>query len=174
MLTNNGNIIYAVGVNFLAPFQPLEHLSRSVKHYNYKDHFFTMSTVRKLWYPCTTIWPFLTKKYIFSCVCSSSIEIIKSLGYKIMQNLSREGVQIHTASMKNVRVENKVPGLPWWRSGWESACQCRGHGFEPWSRRIPHAAEQLSPCATATEPVLWSPRATTTEPACHSYWSLRA
>ena len=34
-------------------------------------------------------------------------------------------------------------GLPWWRSGWESACQCRGHGFEPWSGRIPHAAEQL-------------------------------
>ena len=22
-------------------------------------------------------------------------------------------------------------GLPWWCSGWESACQCRGHGFEP-------------------------------------------
>ena len=48
-------------------------------------------------------------------------------------------------------------GLPWWRSGWESACQCRGHGFEPWSGRIPHAAEQLGPCATATEP------------ACHKY-----
>ena len=35
----------------------------------------------------------------------------------------------------------------------ESACQCRGHGFEPWSRKIPHAAEQLSPCATTTEPM---------------------
>ena len=33
-------------------------------------------------------------------------------------------------------------------------CQCRGHGFEPWSGKIPHAAEQLSPCATTTEPVL--------------------
>ena len=32
-------------------------------------------------------------------------------------------------------------------------CQCRGHGFEPWSGKIPHAAEQLSPCATTTEPV---------------------
>ena len=29
-----------------------------------------------------------------------------------------------------------------------------GHRFEPWSRKIPHAAEQLSPCATATEPAL--------------------
>ena len=35
-------------------------------------------------------------------------------------------------------------GLPWWHSGYESACQCRGHGFEPWSRKIPHATEQLS------------------------------
>ena len=50
-------------------------------------------------------------------------------------------------------------GLPWWCSGWKSACQCRGHRFDPWSRKIPHAAEQLSP------------RATTTEPACHNYWS---
>ena len=43
-------------------------------------------------------------------------------------------------------------GRPWWRSGWESACQCRGHGFEPWSGKIPHAAEQLGPWATTTEP----------------------
>ena len=62
-------------------------------------------------------------------------------------------------------------GLAWWRSGWESACQCRGHGFEPWSRKIPHAAEQLGPCTITTEPVLWSPRATTTEPVCHNHWS---
>ena len=48
-------------------------------------------------------------------------------------------------------------GLPWWHSGWESACQCRGHGFEPWSRRIPHAAEQLGPWATITEPARLEP-----------------
>ncbi|XP_059757132.1 MORN repeat-containing protein 1 isoform X13 [Balaenoptera ricei] len=29
-----------------------------------------------------------------------------------------------------------------------------GHGFELWSRKIPHAAEQLNPCATTTEPAL--------------------
>ena len=39
----------------------------------------------------------------------------------------------------------KNTGLPWWRSGWESACQCRGHRFEPWSGKIPHATEQLGP-----------------------------
>ena len=45
-------------------------------------------------------------------------------------------------------------GLPWWLSGKESACQCRRLGFDPWSGNIPHAAEQLSPCTTTTEPVL--------------------
>ena len=44
--------------------------------------------------------------------------------------------------------------LPWWLSGWESACQCRGHGFESQPGRIPQAMEQLGPCATTTEPVL--------------------
>ena len=48
-------------------------------------------------------------------------------------------------------------GLLWRLSGKESACRCRRHGFDPWARKIPHAPEQLSPWATATEPVLWSP-----------------
>ena len=48
-------------------------------------------------------------------------------------------------------------GLPWWHSGWESACQCRGHGFEPWSGKIPRAAEQLGPWATITEPARLEP-----------------
>ena len=37
------------------------------------------------------------------------------------------------------------PGVP-------NACQCRGRGFSPWSRKIPHAMRQLSPCTTTTEP----------------------
>ena len=50
-----------------------------------------------------------------------------------------------------------APGLPWWCSGWESACQCRGHGFEPWSGRIPHAVERLGPWATIAEPAHLEP-----------------
>ena len=61
-----------------------------------------------------------------------------------------------TVRMQNTPL-NHNQGLPWWRSGWESACQCRGHGFEPWSGKIPHAAEQLGPWATITEPVLLEP-----------------
>ena len=49
-------------------------------------------------------------------------------------------------------IKNLHGGTSWWRSGLESACRCRGHGFEPWSGKIPHATEQLSPRATTTEP----------------------
>lgn len=28
-------------------------------------------------------------------------------------------------------------GLLWWSSGWESDCQCRGHRFNAWFRKIP-------------------------------------
>ena len=55
------------------------------------------------------------------------------------------------------RVTEDYIGLPWWRSGWESACQCRGHGFEPWSEKILHAAEQLGPWATIAEPARLEP-----------------
>ena len=50
-----------------------------------------------------------------------------------------------------------MQGLPWWNSGGESACQRRGHGFEPWSGKIPHAAEQLVPWARITEPARLEP-----------------
>ena len=55
---------------------------------------------------------------------------------------------------------------PWWGriSGWESACQCKGHEFDTWSRKIPHASEQLSLCPTAPEPTLW-------RPPSRNYWA---
>ena len=51
-----------------------------------------------------------------------------------------------STSLKSLR------GLPWWPSGEESACQCRGHGFDPGSREFPT-------CQGATRPV------------CHNYWA---
>ena len=59
--------------------------------------------------------------------------------------------------------------LPWWLSGKESTCQCRAHGFNPWSRKIPQASEQLllkpelpNKTTTREQPVL----STTREKAC--------
>ena len=40
---------------------------------------------------------------------------------------------------------------------------CKRHGFDPWSKKIPYAVEQLSPCTAITEPVLQSPETATTE-----------
>ena len=48
--------------------------------------------------------------------------------------------------------ESRGPRLPWWLSGWEATCQGRGYGFDPWLGKRSHATEQLSPCATTTEP----------------------
>ena len=60
-------------------------------------------------------------------------------------------------SWHTLHFKKQDTGLPWWRSGWESACQCRGHGFEPWSGKTPHAAEQLGPWATIAEPARLEP-----------------
>ena len=60
-------------------------------------------------------------------------------------------------SNNNIHLKRKLEELPWWRSGWESACQCREHRFEPWSRKFPPAAEQLGPWATTTEPARLEP-----------------
>ena len=59
-------------------------------------------------------------------------------------------------------------------SGEESACKCRGHGFDPWSGKIPYAMEPLSPCTTTPEPVPEPPGTATTKPMCPDYQSLRA
>ena len=46
----------------------------------------------------------------------------------------------------------------------ESACQCRGHRFEPWSGKNPHARR-------ATKPVRHNYWACALEPASHNYWA---
>ena len=66
-------------------------------------------------------------------------------------------IQVFFLALKYCKHFKVSLGLLWWRSGWESTCQCRGHGFEPWSGRIPHAAEQLSPWATTAEPARLEP-----------------
>ena len=50
-----------------------------------------------------------------------------------------------------------IPGLPWWHSGWESACRCGGRGFGPWSGGIPRAAERLGPWAAIAGPARLEP-----------------
>ena len=61
----------------------------------------------------------------------------------------------------------RVCGVSIMAHGKES-CQCRRHEFNPWSRKNPHASEELRPCTTTIKPVLHSLGATAPEPTlCH-------
>ena len=51
--------------------------------------------------------------------------------------------------------------------------QRRGHQMNPWSGKIPHAAEHLGLCTTA-KAMLLSTHAANTEPACCNCWHLHA
>ena len=72
-------------------------------------------------------------------------------------------------------------GVPWWYSGWNSACQRSGCGFDPWSRKILHAehlkalvSQLLSLCATTSEAHLpWSPCSTTEATTMRSSCTVR-
>ena len=60
----------------------------------------------------------------------------------------------YTRKEDRSQINNPSPGTSLVAQWLRIACQCRGHEFDPWSRKTPRAREQLSPCATTTEPVL--------------------
>ena len=72
-----------------------------------------------------------------------------------------------------LRLNNSV-SPSWWLSGKESICLCRRHRFNPWSKKIPQAREQLSLCAMTIKPTLYSLGGTNTKPADSNYWSTHA
>ena len=52
-----------------------------------------------------------------------------------------------------LKKKTKPKGLSWWFSGYESAFQCMGCQFDPWSgAKIQHATGQLSLHTTTAEP----------------------
>lgn len=44
-----------------------------------------------------------------------------------------------------------------------------GDMVRPWFGKTPHVAEELNPCTTTTEPVLWSLGIASTEPTAHIF-----
>ena len=66
--------------------------------------------------------------------------------YGVTQSDTTEATQQQQQQQITCKNEEAVVGLPSWLRGQESALQCRRRRFPPWSWKIPHAAEQLSPC----------------------------
>ena len=78
-------------------------------------------------------------KYIYVCVCVCVTES------HCCTAVIDTTLKFNCALIKKKKISVR---LPWWLSEWESAWQCRGYRFNPWSRRSPHALEQLSLCTT--------------------------
>ena len=57
-------------------------------------------------------------------------------------------------------------GLPGWFSGQESACQCRGPGFDPRSGKIPRAVQELSLGAKSTQALMPECLSSAPRPCC--------
>ena len=109
-----------------------------------------MVTNNKCWSDCGEMRTLGSKGDVVKVTNKNTLEVLwKSKHWVTSPSITPTAGPI-TRENENQKVTGW--GLPWWRSGWESACRCRGHGFEPWSGKIPHAAEQLGPCATTTEP----------------------
>ena len=53
------------------------------------------------------------------------------------RRLSRIYWETCIPTLEKRKVLKEKVGLPWQLSGKQSACQCRGHGFDPWVGNIP-------------------------------------
>ena len=68
----------------------------------------------------------------------------------------------------------KMEGLPWWLSGKESTCPSQETHVRSLVWEDTTSTEQLSPCATTTEPVFQSLTATIAEHMCCNHRDPRA
>ena len=61
--------------------------------------------------------------------------------------------KMYSESFESIKLISKMDFL-----GGTVPCQCRGHGLDPWSRKIPHASEQLCLSGLTREPMLCNKR----------------
>ena len=84
---------------------------------------------------------------------STLLQVVCPLLEIIKQRAHLSFKYLDTVLMMKVLKEITM-GLTVWLINEESICQCRRHGFNPWSGKMPHALEPLSPRASAVESVL--------------------
>ena len=82
------------------------------------------------------------------CQLENSLSVLKRAGLKGKLTVHGDWGQMRVDG-KSQKWHSLGTSLvvPWWTI----ACQCRGSGFDPWSRKIPHATGQWSPCVATTE-----------------------
>ena len=69
----------------------------------------------------------------------------KFLSHLMDQNCVSHPFLSQSLTWIRILIKNGMTGLPWWSSGGESTCQCREHGFDPWSKK--------STCRGTTKPM---------------------
>ena len=94
-------------------------------------------------------------------LCPSQSSVC-TLWYRFYFSIAKNVFQVRwrrksktSKNMAFLKTKNQCLGLSSWLSGKEPTCQCRRHRFHPWSRKIPYAEKQPSPCIT-TEPLFCS------------------
>ena len=94
-------------------------------------------------------------KYVISfflpLLGKSSILCFITFFFQLVQSTSKLFSSPKSKMGRPIHLKEKQPGLPWWLSGKETACQCRRQRSGPWSRKIPHPMEQQSLCSRAQE-----------------------
>ena len=140
---------YIQAKSWIMPIQKNEVISHSLELGHWKHHLSSTNILRK---KKNWIQFFLQELLYWQEVLRISSE-------------NEKVPQIHSQKIKTSLILKKQQKskLPWWLSGKESACPCRRLRFDPWSGKIPHTVEQLSPRTTTIEPVLESSQTATTE-----------
>ena len=88
-------------------------------------------------------------------VTHSRLRICK--GESLLEPMSLSYFCQRAALLWRDQLRHCMTGFPWWFSGKEASWQCRRHGFDPPSRKIPYATWQKPPqlltlCSRAQEP----------------------
>ena len=78
---------------------------------------------------------------------------ISSMNYNMHLPSTMTPRSSHSLTVLNFKHILKTPGTSLVAQWLRIRLPMQGTRFEPWSGKVPHATEQLSPCATTTKPV---------------------